>query len=838
MGSSRKYKEKRSGERRVSGSRSRSRSRSRSPRESRLRSDREKSDKHKRHHTKHHKSAHSKDRRKRAHSSSEEESRNVSQVTKEKRAKVKECKSPQQSDYHSSSQQSTSVHVKSEPVDNVEAGIDRSEEKRKQTTRKQEKKDDREAPAAASSSGNEISLSIEETNKLREKLGLKPLQVNEDKDSETKPKKTENGVEVLKSEPTKEIFVKTESLSEKQKTEKLKDRLNTMKEKRKIAEKLRSVKGLADDNEEDDLLSWVEKSRKLEEEKLKAKKKEQMLLEMDNEFGVDDSKAVEEAKRRSQLYTEKHLAGMTVAHSQEAFKEATQVILTLRDKEVLDENEDMLENVNIVDDEKVKKNIENKTKKADYRPYDEPEYDEFGILKEKSLLHKYDEEIEGPKKASFKLGSTNKEKELEIEMVRQRLRQQQGVISLEMPAATIAREYYTPEEMTKFKKPKKVKKVVRKKINTDDFLQTDLPSTSAFDLGPRKQKISEKTEDTNSWKEVTAKLNIQLDEPDIVGPDEDLTGVVIEEDEAQIELQKALEKARKLKAKEVVAKNDNIEKIALAVRERIKEEPMNEVAEETFYTPWVKSNNLVLNSTAEFCRNLGDVSTWDTEENEDDEIMDFEKEVQQEKRKPQELEGEDEEAERGKWNEVDLDAEQSNSSHSITEGPILEEEPDVSRGLAGALKLAMKKGYLDKEDKKLSGASRNSQLQAQNYTIEEKFYDDDKQGRRERYTGPVSDFRDKDGYKPDVKLEYIDEHGRILNQKEAFRVLSHKFHGKGPGKGKIDKRMKKLDQESKLRQMISTDTPLGTLKLLQEKQKELNSPYVVLSGGPTSLTKK
>jgi len=30
--------------------------------------------------------------------------------------------------------------------------------------------------------------------------------------------------------------------------------------------------------------------------------------------------------------------------------------------------------------------------------------------------------------------------------------------------------------------------------------------------------------------------------------------------------------------------------------------------------------------------------------------------------------------------------------------------------------------------------------------------------------------------------------------------------------------------------MNSTDTPLGTLKLLQEKQKELHSAYVVLSG--------
>jgi U4/U6.U5 tri-snRNP-associated protein 1 len=47
--------------------------------------------------------------------------------------------------------------------------------------------------------------------------------------------------------------------------------------------------------------------------------------------------------------------------------------------------------------------------------------------------------------------------------------------------------------------------------------------------------------------------------------------------------------------------------------------------------------------------------------------------------------------------------------------------------------------------------------------------DDDKFGRRERYSGPTSDFKEKDGYKPNVKIEYIDDDGRVLNPKEAFR---------------------------------------------------------------------
>lgn len=120
--------------------------------------------------------------------------------------------------------------------------------------------------------------------------------------------------------------------------------------------------------------------------------------------------------------------------------------------------------------------------------------------------------------------------------------------------------------------------------------------------------------------------------------------------------------------------------------------------------------------------------------------------------------------------------------------------------------------------------------------------DDDKFQRRDRYhAGPISEFREKDSYRPNVKLEYIDDSGRLLNEKEAFRYLSHKFHGKGPGKNKIEKRLKKNEQDGLMMKMSSTDTPLGTLTMLQHKQKETNSPYIVLSGSKqnqsTTITK-
>jgi hypothetical protein len=41
-----------------------------------------------------------------------------------------------------------------------------------------------------------------------------------------------------------------------------------------------------------------------------------------------------------------------------------------------------------------------------------------------------------------------------------------------------------------------------------------------------------------------------------------------------------------------------------------------------------------------------------------------------------------------------------------------------------------------------------------------------------------------------VKLEYRDDTGRKLTQKEAFRQLSYRFHGYGPGQKKKEKRLK------------------------------------------------
>ena len=103
---------------------------------------------------------------------------------------------------------------------------------------------------------------------------------------------------------------------------------------------------------------------------------------------------------------------------------------------------------------------ENLKKLGGYNPYDQEEIDEeTGELRRKNMLDKYDEEIDGEQKKSFTIGNQGTFSEAEeIQKKRDQIRQKlakRNVESLEMPQQKVASDYYTEEEVVKFKKPKK-----------------------------------------------------------------------------------------------------------------------------------------------------------------------------------------------------------------------------------------------------------------------------------------------------------------------------------------------------------------------------------------------
>ncbi|XP_076068528.1 U4/U6.U5 tri-snRNP-associated protein 1 isoform X2 [Oratosquilla oratoria] len=675
--------------------------------------------------------------------------------------------------------------------------------------------------------GGDISLSLEESNKLRAKLGLKPLQV----ETTVKDETDEDGVKIemapgetlLKDADGEFVHKPAENLADKIKVEKIREKIAAQREKRKIRDKYTKVKPLGDsDSDEDNALHWVNKSRKLQREKAEAEKKAKLLEELDAQFGVGDLVEQELTEQRSKSYGRKNLSGLKVEHDFSRFDDGRTTILTLKDSNVLEEGEDTLVNVNIVDLERVEKNIKNKTNKQDQVEYEAPEVDDYGNIVQKSLLTKYDDEIEGEKKTSFRLGAYGNTQPDRGPGSGQRLSKLRKLQSLDAPEAQLATEYFTPDEMVGFRKVKKTKKK-KKKMFTADDLQPMMEGNEAHH-GSRKMRMEGRPfedgtpmpmEDFRATKPRTLKELMEEDEEPVKNEIEEAPHeYTSEEEKDDIDLQEAL--ARQLRAKQNQKNLPTQERVVMMIKER--EAGIVEKTEDNLA--------MTLNTTDEFCRTLGDIPTYGLSGNraeEDDQTM-----LQSMSPK------QDEPEQRGAWEEVDIDETRVEINDKVTV-PILEEEPDASKGVANALKLAMKKGYLEKESNSRPSNAALQHLRAVHYSIEDKTQEDDRgRGRGgDRYSGPSMEFREREGYKPDVKLEYIDDEGRKLNLKEAFRYLSHKFHGKGSGKNKTEKRMKKWHEETLMKHMSSSDTPLQTLERQREKQRQLGTAYLVLSGNKT-----
>ncbi|KAL1764002.1 U4 tri-snRNP-associated 1, partial [Sigmodon hispidus] len=550
------------------------------------------------------------------------------------------------------------------------------------------------ATSSKASSGDASSLSIKETNKLRAKLGLKPLEVN--------TVKKEAGT---KEEPMAADFINPMALLQ---SEELREKLAAAMEKRLLNQKLGKIKTRGENDPWlDDTAAWIKRSQQLQKEKDLAEKLAKLQEEMDQEFGVSTLVEEEFEQRRQDLYSAWDLQGLTVEHAIESFREGETVVLTLKDKGVLQEGGGCAE------DESV---------------------DDLAQQKSRSILAKYDEELEGERPHSFRLkqgGMADGLRECELEEILAKLHLQAQSLSSVGPR--LASEYLSPEEMVTFKKTKQRVKKIRKKekevvMRTDDLLPLG-DQTQDGDFGsrllPEVQEETLEEEEKDPAAQPPLSDDTQVENMDI--SDEEDGGAlpsgspeVLEEDEAELELQKQLEKGRRLRQLQQLQQlRDSREKVV-------------EIEEE--------------------------------------------------------------------------------------------EDPERNKGL---LETTVQKVACVK--------APNKSLPWAVYCIEDKMAIDDKYSWWEEYRGFTQDFKEKDGYKPDVKIEYMDETGRKLTPKEAFWHISHHFHGKCSGKMKTERLMKKLDEEVLLKKMSSSDTPLGTVALLQEKQKAQKTPYIVLSGSGKSM---
>ncbi|CAA9987810.1 U4/U6.U5 tri-snRNP-associated protein 1, putative [Plasmodium knowlesi strain H] len=81
--------------------------------------------------------------------------------------------------------------------------------------------------------------------------------------------------------------------------------------------------------------------------------------------------------------------------------------------------------------------------------------------------------------------------------------------------------------------------------------------------------------------------------------------------------------------------------------------------------------------------------------------------------------------------------------------------------------------------------------------------------------------------KHDIKLDYKNDSGKVMTPKETFRYISWIFHGKKQGKNKMEKKMRRMEIERRFK-----EDPMGslpTLNVLKKVQQVQKKSYFTLS---------
>ncbi|KAK7189054.1 hypothetical protein DPSP01_012681 [Paraphaeosphaeria sporulosa] len=661
-------------------------------------------------------------------------------------------------------------------------------------------------------------LSIEEANKIRLSMGLAPLPVpgaaapsgpvfkpaHAGDDSDEEPASTIESRQAAGFDNWKKL---QEEEAAKKKRE---DRLAAIKKEREKAARFAKLegKGLADAAEDEDDMAWLKGSKKRQKKIAKA---EQMQKELEER---------ERQAREALQYTEADLAGVRVGHEVDQFEDGEDQVLVLKDTAVDAEEDDELEAVSLKERERLQEKLDSKKRKRAYDPNDDGQ---------KSILAQYDEEIDGKKRNAFTLdgqGRTVEQVQAEAAGATQPKR---VAISLDILQEDAPINDYMDISEVKMKKPKKKKsKSSKRRRVEDDEDMIALPDEPAEEM--------EVDESETKFAPRKAKKNL-FDESFV--DDDDL--------QAQLAAQRrqALKKRKKMRP----------EDLARQLREDGTSAPQTpgeavdstELAEE--------DGALIIDETTEFVHNLGANAEDEAEEarrrqqRKSSQIpkgvgspaveVDDEGDVDMAQSYAEAAEAEDRERSASRAKSPDLT------------GTGLDDEKLVSGGIGATLALLKQRGLVantEGPDKNSLWRSREKfladKLRAEEEVERERREDRERQRNSARWATMSARDREENNrqanaksekevarkladiynkeYKPTFQLTHTDEHGRQLNEKEAFKLLSHQFHGKGSGNTKTKKHLDKIEQEKRKIAENSLDTRAGGLSNAQDQQAKKN----------------
>lgn len=651
----------------------------------------------------------------------------------------------------------------------------------------------------------EESISLEETNKIRISLGLQPL-TDDAAPADDADKQAELNYSKQREREAKEREAK-----------KIHDQIAKVRNRRELHSSL-SGPTLGDPiGDAEDTLKWIKKAKKREKEL--AKKRQQELENMDKAFQAE--------------YTERDLVGLKVSHDFEELAEGDGRILTLKDSRILDDEEDVLQNVELAEEERTRKNKELKIKRRDYTGYDDDEFAEGKQGMKRSVLAKYDEEIQGTHETGFRLGSSAAPKEV-VESVQPEhdvVKLNRKVLSIDY-AKNLETSDYLREGDVGFKKLKTKKKRSTRRVAVD----------SGDDAGGREENRMEE------------------DEKPAVSRPRELDVNFVDDDE----LQAALARSRRVK----IHKSKTYAPEAIAsklAQERSREQS---TLPDSIINVDGPETGLVFDDTSEFVRNISynpapakptatgpdpsvkhSIPSRGASETPGDQVVD---EIEAGEVVVKDEDEEDDEAMLQAVEQA-IKATEAEERAAAEKGANIEVgtagEHTYSSGLTGTLVLLRQQGLLaapsaDQREREKVQRRRDLWLSEHRHRQEQREierlqsrgsnkdqatreYENRSREQQEARTN-LDFFKD---YKPDINIVYFDEFGRSLTPKEAWKALSHKFHGKGSGRMKTEKRLKKIAEEKKKEAMASGDTPLSMNRAFQIRQEKTGQAHFVLSVG-------
>ncbi|KAF2726686.1 hypothetical protein EJ04DRAFT_173568 [Polyplosphaeria fusca] len=583
-----------------------------------------------------------------------------------------------------------------------------------------------------------------------------------------------------------------------------KARLIKEREKAQRDQKLKGL-GLADAAGEADDMAWLKGgSKKRQKQIAKAEKTRQQLEQQ------------EQQAREALQYTEEDLAGVKVGHEVSQF-DGDDAILVLRDAAVDEEGEDELESVALKEKERLQERLDSKKRK---RAYDPNHVDEDG---QASLLQQYDEAINGKKRNAFTLdgqGNTVEATSVTTEPSKR------VAISLDILTDDTPSNDYMDASSVRIKKPKKKKKTKSShKTRIDD-------GDDAFTLSAGGGVVTG---------------DMDVDEPAITAPKPKkklFEGSFVDDEDLQANL--AAHRQRAWKNRKKMRPED----LARQVRQEVVATP--DVGEATEGAE--EDANLIIDENTEFVNNL-------QPDSEDEEA---EKKRRRQKRSAPPSSGGgtpgegpsidndgDVEMDRALTNEQYGDNARARSVSAEADSRGIGEEATVGT-MAGAVTLLRQRGLM----KDAGGAQKNADLRQKHTFLaarqkageegdqwikEQREKDRSTEAWRRMSAREREDLqhranieRDKfvsrreqeifnREYKPTIELLHIDDHGRQMTPKEAFKQLSHQFHGKGSGNTKTQKYLDKVAAENRKMAESSLETSLsGAMTAAQDQQSKKN----------------